>query len=361
MAASVVSTIYTLIKFIYQWQQEYKDSKNALGTMVSTVSLVERVIQGINVTLYSSLETPMRALMDCLSETKDMLIANGKKKGVIMQFLFPGNVIEQMQLVESRIHKLIAIMTLAVSATNLNNLPPATKPTAMDFITNEETKKFWKSAFGENVYSVKWIDLEKALMSRYTEFVDAESLSDLHLQLDNLNTGFISCHRLSDFCKDESLSTRLQAYTQNKPQKSVPLSASAENLKFPLLLWVDDNPANNRAEIEYATNRGINVVVLNSTSEAKQWIVKNPQLLEEDNPNRFRIITDNAREGAGTSLDINAGEDMIRFVRGRRSKVPILVYCGNLEYTKYTRDYKECEATVKQGECFQFINFLTSS
>lgn len=149
----------------------------------------------------------------------------------------------------------MSLLTLAVSTANLNlsgSLAAPSKkldkPTTSDFIQNDETKQFWKSAFGETViimisilfllicnfflkknykkklhlvmmtwqvFSVKFTDLEKALMARYTDFLDSEALCDLRLRLDNLKTGFVSCHRLSDFCGSESLSRRLQAYTSN--------------------------------------------------------------------------------------------------------------------------------------------------
>lgn len=86
------------------------------------------------------------------------------------------------------------------------------------------------------------------------------------------------------------------------------------------------------------------------------------------------IITDNARQGSGTLLDMNAGEQLlryppaplvsfltpfsIRFVRGRRSIIPVLVYCGDLKYTAYTKDFSNCKATTARAECKAFIDEL---
>lgn len=385
MADQVVVSIVKIIQFIYKWQGDYKDSQNALKTIIPTIELVKNAVTTLNIKEHKNLETPLRSLMDCLSETKDILVAHAKKKGKIMQFFFPKNVTEQIEITENRIHKLVSILNLAVSSTHLNqsfnnmninnNTTPApAKPTALDFITNEETKKFWQKAFGDTVFSVKCDELEKALMATYLDFLDSESLCDLRLRLDNLNSGFVSCHRLSDFCGNESLSRRLQDYTEKKKvseKKPVQQSATStpvapqspggteERVTLPLLIWVDDNAVNNQEEIQYAQSRGVCVVLLGSTSEAKQWIIRHQEILEEEDPKKVKMITDNAREGAETVLDINAGEDMIRFVRGRRSTIPIMVYCGNLDYTKYTSNYKECCAANKRSVCKQFIDDLS--
>jgi hypothetical protein len=64
------------------------------------------------------------------------------------------------------------------------------------------------------VFAVTWEELEKALTANYQDFVDSVMLCDLHLYLDNLNFGSISCHRLSDFCGPEPLSRRLSEYKE---------------------------------------------------------------------------------------------------------------------------------------------------
>ena len=42
-------------------------------------------------------------------------------------------------------------MNLAVATTHLNLASTPKKPTAMDFISSEETQRFWNVAFGEDV------------------------------------------------------------------------------------------------------------------------------------------------------------------------------------------------------------------
>lgn len=49
-------------------------------------------MKGLNTQQHETLESPLRALMDCLNETKEVLVANAKKKGKIMQFFFPKSV-----------------------------------------------------------------------------------------------------------------------------------------------------------------------------------------------------------------------------------------------------------------------------
>jgi len=115
---------------------------------------------------------------------------------------------------------------------------------------------------------------------------------------------------------------------------------------------------NNVSEIDYATKKGICVVSLSSTAEAKQWITNHPEVVDVEEPHKIHIITDNARHGKDTVLDMNAGEDITRFVRGRRSTAPILVYCGDLNFTKYANKYKACRAVNQRADCIAFIDEL---
>lgn len=58
-----------------------------------------------------------------------------------------------------------------------------------------------------------------------------------------------------------------------------------------VIMWVDDNPENNQAEVEAAKSYGINVVQKVSTSEAEKYLKSNPNL-KSAAPSHFRIITD---------------------------------------------------------------------
>jgi len=308
---------------------------------------------------HPQLDTPLTMLVDCLNETKDILVANTSKISQLKKLVFPSSVVKKMTDLEGKIIQMVTIMNLSVSATQLVAIEKKDKLSALTFLLTKETQQFWSVNFGETIYAVKWPDLEKALIAKYRDYVDSAMLCDLQLRLDNLKTGFISCHRLSEFCGQETLSKRLSEYKENAaPVTVTSLSPQQDRLYFPLLLWVDDYPDHNTTELAHAKDKNICTVVVNTTAEAKQWIINHPTIMDIKEPHRVHIITDNAREGKGTTLDINAGEDIIRFVRGRRSTVPVLVYCGDLDYTKYVVHYNACRAVNERQGCISFIDEL---
>jgi hypothetical protein len=297
----------------------------------STISALDLVAQ---------LETPSRALLDYLSQSKELMQSIEKTKN------FP----KKAEALEIKILKLISILINPTSRANVS---------ALDFIEESETKRFWQIFFGETAYSATWGALEAALKEQYP-FLMKDVLNDLRLYLDHFNTGHVVCHSLSDFAGDQLLGTRLADYRDKKITMSPITSPSPQHdsVFLPLLLWVDDHPSNNESFVEYARGLKICTIVLSSTLEAKRWLINHHTLLELEDQNQFHIITDNAREGADTILDINAGEDIIRFVRARRSIVPILVYCGNPTYAQYTSKYKYCQIGTKSSECQKFIEEL---
>jgi hypothetical protein len=62
---------------------------------------------------------------------------------------------------------------------------------------------------------------------------------------------------------------------------------SGDQLRLPLLVWIDDRPENNYLEVEQATIKGIQVIELPSTAAAKAWVEEN------EGENRFMIFYHN--------------------------------------------------------------------
>ena len=153
---------------------------------------------------------------------------------------------------------------------------------------------------------------------------------------------------------------------------SPPLTSSIDALRPPLVVWIDDNPVNNRGLVVFAENKGINVISIKSTAEAKEWINTNHGkrlsfflyratlmgfkivhshnhqgfLIANNTASRIRFISDNCRrENTATGqqyANTNAGEDLLIFIRGRRyHDIPVLVYCGNTTYTRYVTRFKD--------------------
>jgi len=82
-----------------------------------------------------------------------------------------------------------------------------------------------------------------------------------------------------------------------------------------VLLWVDDNPPNNKQLMEQAERAGVSVVMKRSTEEAKLWLKDpdNADLLKCDR-SRFRIITDLVRSET-EKLNVTAGHDFVLWLR----------------------------------------------
>lgn len=52
-------------------------------------------------------------------------------------------------------------------------------------------------------------------------------------------------------------------------------TAPGQQLRTPLLVWIDDNPDNNAYEVGQAKMAGIMVIELASTAIAKAWVEAN--------------------------------------------------------------------------------------
>jgi len=286
----------------------------------------------------AQLETALRALMDYLSKIKE--ISSAIKFTQSQRF-------PDVHKTREKVVKLATVLQT-----------PNAYYTVQEFIEEAETRLFWENHFGKTTYTVPWSEFVNALTSdanykAVTSDAEVEAmLQDLRMYLDHYNTGFVVCHRLSDFVGNEPFRAALLKYTKKPLQEQTPRG----DISYPVLLWIDDFPENNEDMVKYAQDNGVTVIPLQSTTAAKQWIFEHPKVLEVKD--KVRIITDNVRNGANTVLDLNAGEDIIRFVRSRRSAVPILVYCGDINYAKYVAKYKQCSAANEGSTCQDFIEAL---
>lgn len=279
---SVVSTAISIVKFIVEWKKEYGAANESVRTLGATIDVVHAALISLDPIRHPQLVTPLQALVECLNETKNILVAHttkATKSKKIKKIVFPSSVTNRMNELEGTIIKLVSIMNLAVSAqtlsvttnyndatlgsphsqrgnspnynhqnnqnpppynpnynnntnnnffnnnnnNNYNNYNPNNNfnnnnnfhynnfptPSVTDVFVHEETKRFWNDCFGPSA-STTWDGLERALNVRYVGFVNPVLLASLRMQIDNLQTGFVSCHRLSEFCGPIALSERLR-------------------------------------------------------------------------------------------------------------------------------------------------------
>lgn len=150
------------------------------------------------------------------------------------------------------------------------------------------------------------------------------------------------------------------------------LRRSLRSKAQPWLLRVDDVPSNSSKEIIYVErSTGVKVFTFPSTASLKVWMATHEtQLRERDRTNSLRFISNNNRwelnarwqRGSGTGssfLDLSAGETILRYLRGRKFRAPVLVHCDvSLPSTIYVMEYENAGSTGSLRVVRKFISGL---
>ena len=100
-----------------------------------------------------------------------------------------------------------------------------------------------------------------------------------------------------------------------------------------LVIWVDDQPENNRAQVEACHRQDkIEVVQLTSTSMALKWAHEFAWILTWMNT-KTKVITDMVRVEEGESKpNLSAGIDLMEaYYKLKGYSTPIIVYCNDTE------------------------------
>jgi hypothetical protein len=76
----------------------------------------------------------------------------------------------------------------------------------------------------------------------------------------------------------------------------------------------------------------------------------------------IRFISDNHRDEHGSNSYLNraAGENILRYLRGRHFNAPMLIYTGwqSIYRTRYVRDYRLAGSTTSSTVCYRYISSL---
>jgi len=91
--------------------------------------------------------------------------------------------------------------------------------------------------------------------------------------------------------------------------------------------------------------------------------IRTAELRLKEESRLLRFITDNARWENNNSpnqeqdfLNLAAGEQILRFLRGRQYRSPVLVYCCfSIESTRYVLAYEKAGSTGWMSLCSAFI------
>ncbi|WP_330084674.1 response regulator [Methylocystis iwaonis] len=141
--------------------------------------------------------------------------------------------------------------------------------------------------------------------------------------------------------------------SDSRPEKTLTESNSGgENVEIQnkptTLLWVDDYPINNAFLVDRFRNDGINVVLSLSTKDALKTLGYGGIDI---------IITDLGRKEEGFENPF-AGSDLIKAIRSRNQKVPIMVFAGQRGLENKDRLLQEgADAVTASGvEVQTFVN-----
>src|SRR5882762_3903547 len=100
-------------------------------------------------------------------------------------------------------------------------------------------------------------------------------------------------------------------------------------------------------------------------------ILSTDELRRKDTYHQLRFITDNTRWESSTVvtggsptenfMNLSAGEMILRFLRGRLYKAPVLVYCClSISLTTYVRSYEQSGSTTASDVCLSYILALAN-
>ncbi|KAF8621355.1 hypothetical protein AX15_007852 [Amanita polypyramis BW_CC] len=198
------------------------------------------------------------------------------------------------------------------------------------------------------------------------------------LELDRQDIGGVTRKALERFAGKRTLKICIEDLRlQYDANDSTPVSPTIpSNDLVPTLVWTDDEVENIKEGLDHATSRGIRVIQLPSTATTKLWIEQNEDEIRAlEKCNLIQFITDNVRwevndqndnglghVAKGPSLNLSAGESVLRYLRGRGFKAPVLVYCGgSLRLTHYVMAYSRAASTCFDEICDAFIDRLVEA
>ncbi|KAG7092679.1 hypothetical protein E1B28_009013 [Marasmius oreades] len=246
----------------------------------------------------------------------------------------------------------------------------------IDISSNADLRAFWMSEIGEQISYCSAEFLALAL-SRYLNVQTKAQAKDLlALRLDEYGAGCITLANFDAFVGGRPL---MEAMMELGLVQVLPFAERSDlgtksmlpdtNSITPILVLVDDNPENQLETLEHARALGVDRYVFKSTAAAKNWIEWNEDMLRQaDQMNRLRIMSDNSRweedidscqKSPEPSMNLRAGETILRYLRGRQYRAPVLIYAGlSMPMTNYVLQYSNSGSTCYQEVVDSFLDGL---
>ncbi|GLB33331.1 hypothetical protein LshimejAT787_0102150 [Lyophyllum shimeji] len=346
------------------------------GTVARVCAILSPFKNATN--LEPALVDAFMGLGDILSRTKEHLIAYGKPRrrhtinGVI-SFLVPAQITKLLNQDEQQLaHQLTIILFSLATISFFRDRYPIPSENADRFVirstTNEDVFEFWRDYLGAKVLFVTSERFSEALKRCLGDWLSESARRRLSLRLDEFRVGGVAIGTLERFVGDGTLKEAIEKFKQF--DSTPPAIETRADSRLPMLVWVDDKPSNNVSEVEFARGKGVNVLEFTSTALVKVWMEENEAFLRDnDTAGSIRFISDNARfetddrnpdAGASVYLNLTAGENIARYLRGHLYRAPLLIYCGaGIVRTQYVNSYEATGSTCHPTVVEKYIAALS--
>ncbi|KAG6918506.1 hypothetical protein DXG01_013866 [Tephrocybe rancida] len=380
-AVSTISSLCSLAVTIITWIDQLRSNKETLSQISTTVTTIHSILvsfqeNAAGIDLDPSLLNALIGLGDALSRTKEHIVAcrkarRGHSIDTVLDFLVPARVSQQLFQDQAQLSHQLTVILFSFSSSSFIrerfSLPDKkADPLSFRAIRNQDVFEFWRDYLGQKVLYAPSDRFSEAL-----NFCFGSRLSDiarrrLILCLDEFRIGGVAASTLERFVGESSLKQAVEKFQSFDSTPSV--HEHSNDPRLPLLLWVDDKPENNKEEVQYATSKGVNIHQFPSTALLKAWMEDNEDFLRaNDNADSIRFISDTARyethgqlDARNSYLNITAGENIARYLRGHLYRAPLLIFCGaGIIYTQYVNSYEATGSTCRSGVVRDYIAALS--
>ncbi|KZO92658.1 hypothetical protein CALVIDRAFT_557417 [Calocera viscosa TUFC12733] len=418
---SIVTSVCAVAAALQVWlsaRAEQSEITHTLGLTVGRICAIILPFQAAETVdrLDPAVVDTFRGLGDALARTRDHLLlleggepqgksksGVGKGKDVLkraVNFLRPAEVSKKLRDDERQLTNQLVLVLFGVTMQSFfkNSVPGQGGSNARDqtqsdvvlsSVENQEIREFWRDYVGAKIVCVPPQIFISSVKAWFKAGLPESTCKHLLLRLDEYAVGGITPSSLENLAGGLSLKEVIEGFKVQNESKSHHLAIEkapgtvrhskesslpvySEYPDLPLIIWVDDNPSNNIEEVAFARSLGISVIELRSTALAKSWFEENEDFVRaNDTPSRIRVISDNARYESDTVLstratddgfylNMSAGEHILRYLRGRQYRMPVLVYCGwSIRTTQYVLQYEEAGSTTSMSVVRKYCEALS--
>ncbi|KAL0066428.1 hypothetical protein AAF712_006470 [Marasmius tenuissimus] len=385
----ILSAVISTASFLIDWMEARRGQERTLNDIHTTVRNIHQSIllslieKSKAKTLDSRLAGPLEALHDVLRRTQDHLVgweqSRSKRRARIWATVNPWAIQDKLKDDERKLMVSMQILATSMMAVSIT-LPECRnegRVSPLDISTNPGVRRFWALEIGEQVSYCT----PEALISALCHYFEIElknwAKDIIALRLDEYGSGKITLANLDSFVGSLSLFEAIKNIDiiQDQPQaKGLNPTRNLEPTPSskPILILVDDCLENHTETLDHAESLGINSYAFTSTAAAKTWIEYNEDMLHHaDEAAQLRVVSDNARwekdvdadpsqTSVQFSMNLRAGEAIIRFLRGRQFTAPILISAGySMPVTDYVLQYTNTGSTCFQEVVNDFLDPLS--